>query len=132
MMSEQNRLLLLVEDDPAVALVYRLGLQKEGYRVEVAPDGEAGVRMARRLRPDLVLLDIALPVLDGFEVLEALRARPETAGLPVVVLSNSLLVSDPRIDRAHEQGILGWLVKSQVPPAELARLVGRWLAGAGR
>lgn len=129
-MSERGNLLLLVEDDPAVALVYRLGLQAEGYRVEVAPDGETGLRMARELRPDLVLLDIALPVLDGFEVLEALRALPETADLRVAVVSNSLLISDPRIDRAHEQGILAWLVKSHVQPVELARMVRQWLQKA--
>lgn len=130
-MSDRDRLLLLVEDDPAVALVYRLGLEREGYRVAVAPDGEEGVRLARELRPDLVLLDIALPKLDGFQVLDALRQKPETSRTPVAVVSNSLLVADPRIDRAHQQGILAWLVKSQVQPPELARRVREWLAAAG-
>ena len=127
-MSERRGLLLLVEDDDAVAAVYRIGLEKDGFQVLLAPDGEKGVHLARSSSPDLVLLDIGLPKLDGFGVLEALRAAPETAALPVAVLSNSMLVGDARVDRAYELGILEWLVKSRVPPADLSRRVAGWLA----
>lgn len=127
-MSDRRGLLLLVEDDDAVAAVYRIGLEKDGFQVLLAPDGEKGVDLARASSPDLVLLDIGLPKLDGFGVLEALRASPQTAALPVAVLSNSMLVDDARVDRAYELGILEWLVKSRVPPADLSRLVAGWLA----
>lgn len=127
-MSDRRGLLLLVEDDDAVAAVYRIGLEKDGFQVLLAPDGEKGVHLARASSPDLVLLDIGLPKLDGFGVLEALRATPETAALPVAVLSNSMLVDDARVDRAYELGILEWLVKSRVAPADLSRLVADWLA----
>ena len=126
-MSDRSRKLLLVEDDPAVATVYRLGLEKDGYRVLVAPDGEAGVERARTESPYLVLLDIALPKLDGFQVLERLRSDPATSGIPVAIVSNSMLVADPRIDRARTLGILDWLVKSTVAPGDLSRRVSEWL-----
>ena len=127
-MSDRRGLLLLVEDDDAVAAVYRIGLEKDGFEVLLAADGEKGVQVARASAPDLVLLDIGLPKLDGFQVLEALRAAPETSALRVAVLSNSRLVDDARVGRAHELGILEWLVKSRVPPGDLSRRVAGWLA----
>src|SRR5712691_10360247 len=80
---------LFVEDDPAVAQMYRLKLELDGYQVEVAPDGELALQMARREPPDIIFLDIRLPKLGGLDVLEALRADPKTQKLPVVILSSS-------------------------------------------
>ena len=69
---------LFVEDDGAVAQMYRLKLELDGYQVEVAPDGEVALEMVRSSPPDLIFLDIRLPKLDGLDVLEALRADPAT------------------------------------------------------
>ncbi|HEY8811057.1 MAG TPA: response regulator, partial [Candidatus Dormibacteraeota bacterium] len=70
--------ILLVEDDPAVAGMYRLKLEMEGYRVTVAGDGEEGLRVAREHRPQLIFLDVRLPKLDGMSVLEAMRGDDRT------------------------------------------------------
>ena len=77
---------LFVEDDAAVAQMYKLKLELDGYRVEVAGDGEIALQMARASMPDLIFLDIRLPKLGGLEVLEALRADPHTSTVPVVIL----------------------------------------------
>src|SRR5258706_8630777 len=79
---------LFVEDDPSVAQMYKLKLELDGYDVEVASDGEQALEVARRQAPDIIFLDIRLPKLDGFGVLEALREDPKTANVPVVILSN--------------------------------------------
>ena len=75
---------LIVEDDPNIADLLRLYLEKEGYMAAIAPDGGAGVDLFRKLRPDLVLLDLMLPVLDGYGVLRAIRADSNT---PVIMLT---------------------------------------------
>ena len=79
---------LLIEDDPAVLEMYRMKLSLDGYRVNVAVDGEDGLTRAKELLPDIIFLDIRLPKKDGFEVLQALRQHPETAAIPVIMLSN--------------------------------------------
>jgi DNA-binding response OmpR family regulator len=79
---------LIVEDDPDIALSLRYCLEREGgFRVTVAPDGERGLREARHDPPHLVLLDLALPGLDGMEVCRALRTTPETANVPIIMLT---------------------------------------------
>jgi len=77
--------ILVVEDNAALAEGLRYNLELEGFDVAVAPDGHAGVRLARELRPDLVVLDLMLPGLDGFQVLQ--RLRTDGARIPVLILS---------------------------------------------
>ena len=83
--SAQGRSVLVVEDDVAIAMGLRINLEKEGYDVRVASDGEAGLEAARGRKPDLVILDVMLPNMNGFEVLQTLRR--EGFGMPVIVLS---------------------------------------------
>lgn len=78
---------LIIDDDPVIQLLLRTHFEQEGYIVEVASDGEQGLRMARELKPDFVLLDVLMPKLNGLEVLKALRADPATASLMVALLS---------------------------------------------
>lgn len=114
---------LLIEDDEATAEMYRLRLGADGYRVVVARDGEEGLSMAREESPDLIYLDVRLPKLDGFQVLEALRADAATAATPVVIVSN---YGEPDLkERGLELGALEFLVKSDTSPARLSEEVGR-------
>lgn len=78
---------LVIEDDPQIARVVQLKLTNNGFDVALAPDGGAGLAAVRELRPDLVLLDVMMPVMDGYEVLRAIRSQPEFAGLPVIMLT---------------------------------------------
>ncbi|MGH9166450.1 MAG: response regulator transcription factor [Acidimicrobiia bacterium] len=79
--------ILLIEDYPAVARLVELVLAMEHHQVALAADGEEGLEKARGGGYDLVMLDVGLPKMDGWEVLELLRAEPSTAGIPVVVLT---------------------------------------------
>ena len=90
----------------------------------VASDGEAGLRDAHSLVPDLILLDIQLPRLNGFQVLEALRASAETARIPVIVLSNSAGPGDAA--RCRELGAVEYLLKSAITPSAAAARVPIW------
>jgi DNA-binding response OmpR family regulator len=116
---------LFVEDDPSVAQMYKLKLELDGYDVEVASDGEKALEIARRDRPDIIFLDIRLPKLDGFGVLEALRGEPKTERLPVVILSN--YSERQLIDRGLKLGALDYLIKTQTTPAHLSSGLEKWL-----
>jgi len=78
---------LIIEDEPDIAELVQYNLEREGYRVQVAREGETGLREAVRHKPDLVLLDIMLPGMDGLEVCRRLRDDPATASIPVVMLT---------------------------------------------
>ena len=79
--------ILVIEDDPGSLRFTRYTLEKEGYQVVTAPNGLEGLRKAQKEKPDLVILDVMLPGIDGFEVCHRLRAEPQTAQLPILMLS---------------------------------------------
>jgi DNA-binding response OmpR family regulator len=110
--------ILLVEDDPAVAGMYKLKLEMEGYRVTVAGDGEDGLRVAREQKPQLIFLDVRLPKLDGMSVLEAMRGDDRTRHIPVLILSN--YGEPPLIERGLRLGAREYLLKSETTPSGVA------------
>jgi DNA-binding response OmpR family regulator len=116
---------LFVEDDEAIAQMYRLKLELDGYEVDIAPDGEIALQMARSSLPDIIFLDIRLPKLDGLDVLEALRADPKTKQVPVVILSSHS--EQELVERGAKLGALDHLIKSKTTPAKLAGRVEGWL-----
>jgi DNA-binding response OmpR family regulator len=116
---------LFVEDDPTVAQMYRLKLELDGYQVIMAKDGEEGLRLANEVDPDIVFLDIRLPKVDGFAVLEGLRSCIRTRNVPVVILSN--YGEQDLVDKGLRLGALEYLIKSQTTPAHLSRGVENWL-----
>lgn len=118
---------LLVEDDVPVAQMYQLKLELDGYVVDVAGDGVSALEKARRTGPDVIVLDIRLPKLDGLGVLEALRADPTTQNVRVLMLSN--WNEQELIERSLKLGAADHLIKSQTTPARLARRLQELLAG---
>src|SRR3979411_3394958 len=92
---------LFIEDDPAVAEMYKLKLELDGYRVTVAKSGEEGLDHAKNQVPDIVFLDVRPPKMDGFAVLENLRSDGVTKNIPVIILSNyretELVDSEPKL-----------------------------------
>jgi DNA-binding response OmpR family regulator len=116
---------LFVEDDRSVAQMYRLKLELDGYRVDVATDGEMAVEMASRDLPDIIFLDIRLPKLDGFGVLAALHSNAKTKKTRVVILSN--YSRRGMGDRVAKLGVLDHLIKSETTPAKLTAGLDRWL-----
>src|SRR5438309_3669244 len=86
--AEDEVRVLLIEDDPESAEMYGLKLELDGYTVTRAADGEEGLELARTITPDIIFLDIRLPKMDGFQVLEALRSDDILKHVPVIILSN--------------------------------------------
>ena len=125
MSEDQAVRVLLIEDDLDTLEMYRTRLEKDGYHVHVATDGEQGLDLATQLLPDIVFLDIRLPKLDGLEVLERLRDQPSTAAVPVVILSN--YGERDLIDRGLNLGALEFLVKAHTSPVELSGGIDEWL-----
>src|SRR5215467_8759293 len=107
---EDDVKVLLIEDDEAAAEMYRLRLAADGYSVVIARDGEEGQAAAGRELPDLIYLDLRLPKLDGFQVLERLRSESSTSAIPVVILTN---YGEPELrERGLKLGALEFLVKA--------------------
>jgi len=120
---EDDVRVLLIEDDVAAAEMYRLRLVADGYSVMIARDGHEGVRMAAEESPDFIYLDVRLPGLDGFEVLERLRAETRTMHIPVIILTN---YGEPEFrERGLKLGALEFLVKADTTPAQLSQSVER-------
>ena len=102
--------ILVVEDETFLVKIYSVKLKKEGYEVSIANDGEEAVRLAAEVNPDLILLDLILPKMNGFEALEKMRASAVNKTTPVIVLSN--LGQEEDIKRAEALGADGYLVKA--------------------
>ena len=116
---------LFIEDDPTVAQMYKLKLELDGYTVQMAKDGEEGLQLATELKPDIIFLDIRLPKMDGFAVLENLRSDSVTRNIPVIILSN--YGEKELVDRGLKLGALDYLIKSETTPASLSRGVQDWV-----
>lgn len=102
--------ILVVEDETFLVKIYSVKLKKEGFDVHIATDGEEAVKLAAELKPDLILLDLILPKMNGFEALEQMRKNPANKATPVIVLSN--LGQEEDIKRAQALGADDYLVKA--------------------
>ena len=120
-------LVLIVDDDPAIRMLCSINLRLEGLDVLEAVDGHHGLAQARSTRPDLVLSDVMLPGLDGFQFAEALRRDECTSGVPLIFLSAAAGTANEA--RAHALGALAYLTKPFDPTA-LAAMVAGVLAGS--
>ncbi len=110
MAEKKNKKILIVEDEPKIVEAYSDFLDRLGYKVTVAYNGAEGLRQARALVPDLILLDIMMPVMDGFAMLKEMKKNPELNKIPVIVLSN--LDSADTVGKAVENGVMNYLVKA--------------------
>ena len=105
--------IMVVDDDPDICEIVRANLEGAGYDVVVAADGAAGLAAAREILPDLVILDVLMPELDGWQVLEALERDPITAGRPVIMLTCK--GDDQDILRGLGQGAVEYFTKPFYP-----------------
>lgn len=109
--------ILLVEDDPFLIDIYTTKIKEAGFSVEVAKDGKEGLRKIKEGAPDLVLLDIVLPGIDGWEFLEKVKKNKDIKGLKVVVLSN--LGQKEEVKKGIKLGAKGYLVKAENTPSQV-------------
>lgn len=119
--AKKMKKILLVEDDDSLASVYSTRLEAEGFAIKRVPNGEEALSAALEFRPDLILLDVMMPKVSGFDVLDILRNTPETANLQVIMLTALSQEADKA--RAEELGVDDYLVKSQVVIADVVERV---------
>lgn len=109
--------ILIIEDEEIMLGLLQRKLTTEGYEISVARDGEEGIRVMKEVKPDLVLLDIIMPKMGGFEVMEEMNKDKELKKIPVIVISNS---GQPvELDRAQNLGAKDWLIKTEFDPQEV-------------
>ena len=124
--TQKQKKILLVEDDDSLASVYVTRLEAEGFLVKRVPNGEDALAAAISFHPNIVLLDVMMPKVSGFDVLDILRNTPETANLRVIMLTALSQESDKK--RAEELGVDDYMVKSQVVIADVVDRVKKHLA----
>lgn len=124
--SDTARYILIVEDDEFISDVYMRKLAMEGFEVSLARDGEEALRAIRDRKPDVLLLDIMIPLKDGFQVLSELRADAGLSDIRVVVMSN--LSQGKDIAHAKELGALDYIVKSNISLPDMVQRIRKALA----
>jgi CheY-like chemotaxis protein len=111
--------ILYVEDDDDSVYAVKNRLERAGHTILVARDGEQGIMMARAEKPDLVLMDLSLPLLDGWEATRRLKAEPETSGIPVIALSAHAMHGD------HDKALGAGCDDFDTKPVSFARLLAK-------
>ncbi len=109
--------LLLIEDDAFLAGMYVTKLTMEGWQAELASDGKTGLAKAKKSVPDLILLDVLLPKMNGFDVLKELKSDPATSAVPVILLTNLGQKGD--VLKGLELGAVDYLIKAHFMPSEV-------------
>ncbi len=109
--------ILIIEDDKFLRELITQKLVKEGYEISGAVDGEEGIKMIAEEKPDLVLLDLILPGIDGFEVLAKAKADPALSSIPVIILSN--LGQKEDLEKGLKLGAVDYLIKAHFTPGEI-------------
>jgi two-component system, cell cycle response regulator DivK len=122
-MTPSDHTILIVEDNEDNLVIYSTILGHSGYRVLEARDGETGILMAQRDHPDLILMDVSIPLIDGWEATRRLKADPATADIPIIALTAHALESDR--ERATAVGCDGYLAKPAEPRLVLATVQAR-------
>ena len=120
---------LVVDDEPDVLLLCRLNLQQRGHEMLEAPDGSRALELARDRHPDVIVLDLMLPGMSGYDVLEALQRDEGTSDIPVLVLTAKSLLADR--ERSHGLGASAFLTKPFLPN-ELCEMVDSLVDPEGR
>ena len=121
--------ILIIEDDQIVANVYRNKLAVEGYQVEIAPDGETGLKIMRTFKPDTIILDLMLPGMSGVDVIKEVRSEAEFSKMPIIVFSNTYLTN--MIQEAWKAGANKCLSKSNCSPKEVIEVVRNTIGDSG-
>lgn len=117
-MAEENSKIAIIEDDIAIVQMYQMKFEAEGYEVAFAEDGEQGLKLIEEFQPDIVLLDLMMPVMNGDDVLKKIRKEDWGKDLKVIILTNMGESEAP--DEMEELGVEEYIVKSDLTPKEVA------------
>jgi len=113
----KKKLLLLIEDNPLLTGMYKIAFEKRGVELSIAHDGESGLKLAKDEKPDAILLDLLMPGMDGYEVLEKVRKDKEISDIKVVILT--VLSDEEHKKKAKDLGANDYLVKSELELHEI-------------
>ena len=123
--------ILLVDDDALLVRMYQTKLKADGYEVETASDGNEGFNKTKVFKPDLILLDVMMPKVNGFEMLQKLKENLYTKKIPVILLTN-VGGSEADIEKGLSLGAVAYLIKANFLPKEIVQKVKEILAGYKR
>jgi CheY-like chemotaxis protein len=112
-----DKKILIAEDDKFLANAYRIKLEKEGFAINIVENGQELLDLVSKLKPDIILLDLLMPVMDGFEALEKLKAEESTRKIPVLITSNLGQQSD--LDKGLALGADDYIIKSNISLKEV-------------
>lgn len=118
---------LLVEDDPFLLKMYQKKFEVANFEVQLARDGEEGIQQAKKFLPDIIMMDIMMPKVNGIQALERLKSDPTFADTPIVILTNLSSTDDAGV--AIQKGAIQYLVKSDYTPAQIVAVATKILNG---
>jgi DNA-binding response OmpR family regulator len=118
----------IIEDDLAIAQMYRLKFEAEGYKVEIAENGKLGLELCEQMKPDLVLLDLMMPEMNGDEMLEKMRGTDWGKDIKVIILTNVGQQEAP--EKLKSLHVRGYVVKAEMTPRQVAELAKKELTTA--
>ena len=124
--SSKKEIILIVEDDIFLSDLYKTKMELEGFKVLAAYDGEKGLELAQKNIPNIILLDLILPKLSGFGVLEKLKANKATQGIPVIILTNLSQKGD--VEKGLKIGANDYLIKAHFMPSEVVEKIKRLMS----
>ena len=116
----------IVEDDQAISQMYRFKFEAEGFEVETAANGKLGLELAEKMKPDIILLDLMMPLMNGDEMLEKMRAKPWGKTIKVVILTNKGEQEIP--EKVRTLNVEAVILKADMTPRQVAELVKKQLA----
>ena len=117
-MAKGEKTILVVEDDEMIGSMYKTKFEADGFTVLTANNGAAGLELAKKEKPDIIMLDVILPQLDGFSVLEEIKKDPALKNTPVIMLTNLGTEEDKK--KGQAMGALDYLVKASLTPGQVS------------
>ncbi|MFA6106557.1 MAG: response regulator [Patescibacteria group bacterium] len=117
--------ILIIEDDKMISGMYKMKLEDHGYVALTAGDGKVGLELAIKEKPDLILLDIMMPMVDGFSVLAEIKAAPGMKNTPVIIMTNLGTTEDK--DKGKKMGASDYIVKADLTPAQIVEKAEKYI-----
>jgi DNA-binding response OmpR family regulator len=111
----------IIEDDLVISQMYRMKFESAGFEVQMAANGELGVELAENFEPDIILLDLQMPVMDGLEALKIMRKQPWGKKIPVIILTNLGEEESPK--ELKDLGVESYIVKANLTPSQVLERV---------
>ena len=116
-MSKNKTSVLIIEDDSYISDMYKIKLESENFEVATAKDGIIGIKMLEKQKPDIILLDVVMPKMDGFDVLKIIKKNIELKEVPVVLLTN--LGQKENVEKGFDLGADSYIIKAHFTPSEV-------------